>query len=46
MEFASTQPEIDLYLPDMPDLQKVPKQWIVNVCASVIGSDFKDWVAE
>ena len=30
----------------MPDIEKIPKQWIVNVCASVIGSDFKEWVAE
>ena len=35
-----------MYLPDEPDLTKVPKQWIMNVCAAVIGSDFKEWVHE
>ena len=46
LDFASQQPRIDQYLPDQPDLQKVPKQWIVNICAAVIGADFKEWVAE
>ena len=35
-----------MYLPDEPDLAKVPKQWLLNVCAAIIGQDFKDWVAE
>ena len=38
------KPQVDLYLPDEPDLPKVPKQWIVNVCAAVLGDDFKEWV--
>ena len=46
LDFASQQSRIDQYLPDQPDIQKVPKQWIVNVCAAVIGADFKEWVAE
>ena len=37
---------IDLYLPDEPDIRKVPKQWVVNVCTGVLGDDFKDWVHE
>ena len=45
-DFASQQPDILDYLPDDPDLKKVPKQWIVNVCAAVIGAPFRDWVAE
>ena len=46
MEFVDSQPNIDHYLPDQPDLAKVPKQWIVNVCAAVLGQDFKEWVTE
>ena len=46
LTFAFTKPNIDMYLPDEMDLPKVPKQWIMNVCAAVIGSDFKDWVAD
>ena len=33
-------------MPDDIDLPKVPKQWIVNVCAAVIGEPFKQWVHE
>ena len=43
-DFASQHPEIALYMPDPPDLGKVPKQWICNVCAVVIGQPFRDWV--
>ena len=39
--FVAGKPMIELYLPDDPDLEKVPKQWIVNVCAAVIGQPFK-----
>ena len=43
-QFISPKPKIALYLPDDPDLPKTPKQWIINVCAAVIGQPFKDWV--
>ena len=44
LEFASDKPGISDYLPDDIDLPRVPKQWIVNVCAVVIGEQFKQWV--
>ena len=44
MEFVATQPGVVPYLPDEVDLPKIPKQWIVNVCAAVIGQPFKAWV--
>ena len=44
--FVSDLPHIGSYLPDDPDLVKVPKQWIVNVYAAVIGEPFKQWVHE
>ena len=44
-EFARQQPDIGSYFPDQPDLSKVPRQWIVNVMAAVIGTPFRDWVA-
>ena len=44
MLFCSGYPEVDNYLPDEIDLKKVPKQWLVNVCAAVIGEPFKRWV--
>ena len=45
-EFVQHHPEVHHYLPDQPDLGKTPKQWIVNVCAAVIGADFKHWVQD
>ena len=42
--FCSAYPDIQLYLPDDVDLPKVPKQWLINVCAAVIGEPFKHWV--
>ena len=46
MEFLADKPMVDVYFPDEPDMPKVPKQWIVNVCAAVLGNVFKQWVAE
>ena len=45
-EFASQHPNIAAYMPDEPDLPKTPKQWIINVCATVIGKPFKTWVKD
>ena len=45
-EFASQYPNISAYMPDDPDLPKTPKQWIINVCATVIGKPFKTWVVD
>ena len=46
MDFIDGKAAIDSYLPDLCDLPKTPKQWVVNVCAAVIGQNFRDWVAE
>ena len=27
------------------EIPKLPKQWIANVCATVLGDKFTDWVA-
>ena len=32
------------YLPDAIEIHKVSKEWICNVCASVIGHNFQEWV--
>ena len=44
--FVSTRPQVANYLPDPEDLPKIPKQWIVNVCAAVIGDDFRTRVSQ
>ena len=43
-EFCEQHPNIANYMPDEPDLPKTPKQWIINVCAAVLGQPFKAWV--
>ena len=45
LDFISNHGEIDHYLPDEPDLEKIPKQWLVNVCTTIIGEPFRNWVA-
>ena len=34
------------YMPDDKELRKLPRQWICNVGASIIGAPFQHWVAE
>ena len=46
LEFIADLPDIADFLPDDQDLVKTPKQWIVNVCAAVVGEPFKRWVGE
>ena len=38
--------EIYSYLPDEVEIHKTPKQWIVNVAASVLEDTFTDWVKQ
>ena len=46
LEFARKDPRVPKYLPDERDIEKVPRQWIVNVCYTLIGKPFSDWVGE
>ena len=34
------------YLPHTNEIPKLPKQWISNVCATVLQDIFTDWVKE
>ena len=34
------------YMPDDKELRKLPRQWICNVGASIIGKPFQNWVSE
>ena len=38
------RPEVFDYLPDGKELRKVPRQWICNVIATVVGAPFVSWV--
>jgi hypothetical protein len=37
-------PEALLHLPDLRELPKVPKPWLVNIVYSVVGDEFALWV--
>ncbi len=34
------------YLPDVKELPKLPKQWIANVCHTLLGAVFAEWVRD
>ena len=36
--------EVFGYLPDGKELRKVPRQWICNIIATIIGVPFVEWV--
>ena len=45
LAFAKEAGPIEHYLPDDQDIEKLPKQWLRNMCAAVMGSTFREWVS-
>ena len=45
-EFCQAHQETYLYLPDLKEMPKIPRQWIINVVATLIGDAFVDWVRQ
>ena len=43
-EFCEGHPAIFQYFPDAKEMPKIPRQWTINVCATLIGDDFVNWV--
>ncbi len=43
-EFVGPYPVVDDYLPIRKEIPKVPKQWLGNVCHTVLKNMFSDWV--
>jgi hypothetical protein len=46
LEFAKQYEEVWKYLPEERDIGNLPRQWITDILASVIGKPFQDWVEE
>ena len=46
LETARKNPRISDYLPDDRDMHKVPRQWLINVAYTVLGTPFKAWVED
>ena len=44
--YVNSFPETKAYYPDPKDREYLPKEWICNVAASVIGADFRAWIKE
>ena len=44
--FVRPHGEVALYLPDEKEIPKLPKQWIANVCATILKGLFSTWVAQ
>ena len=45
LAFAKEAGPIEHYLPDDQYIEKLPKQWLCNMCAAVMGSTFREWVS-
>ena len=43
---AATDQDMHLYIPDNQEFKKVSREWICNICATVMGTVFTDWLKE
>ena len=43
--FVNKHENVQPYLPDGKEIHKVPKAWIGNVCATVLGDIFTKWIS-
>ena len=46
LDFCGDHGKVLDYLPDDREIRKIPKQWLINLCYSIIGDPFKIWVKE
>lgn len=37
-------PGLKDYLPDGPDMDRIQRQWLINVIHTIVGNDFSEWV--
>ena len=44
-DFVTKHADVQPYLPDGKEVQKVPKAWIGNVCATILGDTFTKWIS-
>ncbi len=42
--FVAPHNVVGNYLPDQKEIPKLPKQWIANVCHTLLKTTFSDWV--
>jgi hypothetical protein len=44
LDFAKAYAEVFNFLPEERDWHRLPRQWIIDILASVIGKPFQEWV--
>lgn len=44
LDYAAAYHAVEEYMPDARDIPMLPRQWILNICFSIIGQDFADFV--
>ena len=44
MKEASKYPRVADYMPDGPDIYRMPRQWLINVARTVCGQEFENWI--
>ena len=44
MKLQKDKVYLHLYLPEPKEIKKIPKQWLANVCHTVLKDIFKTWV--
>ena len=46
LEYGGRSDQLRLYLPEERDMNKLPRQWIINVIYSLCGDSFREWVSQ
>ena len=46
LEWCGDHPIVLDYIPDVIEIRKIPKQWLINMIYSLVGNPFKDLVRE
>ena len=46
LEYGQSSDKLKLYLPEERDMNKLPRQWVINVIYSLCGDNFREWVSQ
>ena len=46
LEYGQRSDQLRLHLPEERDMNKLPRQWVINVIYSLCGDDFREWVSQ
>lgn len=46
LQQTAQYPEVLQYFPVQKEIQKLPRQWVINVIYTIVGKSFADWVQQ